>query len=134
MAHFVGILDGSGRGWGVRVPDLPGVHGGGKTPEAAIADAISAARVWAAHQLAAGKRIPKPRPLQVVIADKRADFDAKTESTVMVPLIVDAGVTVKANVSLDAGQLAAIDEEAERRGLTRSAFMASAALEKIEGR
>ncbi len=37
MTHYVGILDGSGTVWGVRVPDLPGCHGGGETPEAAIA-------------------------------------------------------------------------------------------------
>jgi len=39
---------------------------------------------------------------------------------------------VKANISLDAGLLEAIDEEAERRGLTRSALLTSAALDKIE--
>ena len=37
VTQYVGILDGSGTVWGVRVPDLPGCHGGGETPEAAIA-------------------------------------------------------------------------------------------------
>ena len=41
------------------------------------------------------------------------------------------GRLVTANISLDAGTLAAIDEGAAAHGLTRSAFMASAALEKI---
>jgi metal-responsive CopG/Arc/MetJ family transcriptional regulator len=41
---------------------------------------------------------------------------------------------VRANVTFDAGLLAAIDTEAGRRGLTRSAFLASAAREKIEAR
>lgn len=45
-----------------------------------------------------------------------------------------AGRTVRANVTFDAGLLEAIDAEAERRGLTRSAFLASAAREKIEAR
>jgi hypothetical protein len=49
-----------------------------------------------------------------------------------VPLVLDTGRPVKANLSLDAGLLNAIDEAAERRGLTRSAFLASAAREKIE--
>jgi hypothetical protein len=52
----------------------------------------------------------------------------------MVPQNVDAGVTVKANVSVDAGRLESIDEEAELRGLTRSAFTSRDAFEKIEGR
>ena len=37
-----------------------------------------------------------------------------------------------ANVTFDAGLLDTIDHEAMRRGLTRSAFLASAAREKIE--
>jgi metal-responsive CopG/Arc/MetJ family transcriptional regulator len=37
-------------------------------------------------------------------------------------------------LSLDAGLLDAIDEAAKAHGLTRSAFLASAAREKIEGR
>jgi predicted RNase H-like HicB family nuclease len=135
MTYFVGILDGSGKVWGVRVPDLPGVHGGGASPEDAIADAISAAREWAALQVAEGCTVPKPRGVKAVLADRSAGFDAEAgESTVMIPLVVDAGVAVKANISLDAGQLAAIDAEAKRLGLTRSAFMAGAALEKITGR
>jgi uncharacterized protein (DUF1778 family) len=38
----------------------------------------------------------------------------------------------KANLSIDTGLLGAIDEAAKARGLTRSAFLASAAREKIE--
>ena len=47
------------------------------------------------------------------------------------PLVLDAGRPFKANLSLDAGLLEAIDAAAERRGLTRSAFLASAAREKV---
>jgi len=50
---------------------------------------------------------------------------------IMVPVVPDAGRSAKANVSTDAGTLQAIDEEAAAHGLTRSAFIASAALEKI---
>jgi hypothetical protein len=50
----------------------------------------------------------------------------------VVPLIIELGRPVKANLSLDAGLLSAIDEAAQARGLTRSAFLASAAREKIE--
>jgi hypothetical protein len=48
-----------------------------------------------------------------------------------VPLVMETGRPVKANLSLDAGLLAAIDDAAAARGLTRSAFIASAAREKI---
>ena len=131
MAYFVGILDGSKTVWGVRVPDLPGVHGGGKSPEDAIADAVKAAREWAAYQTTHGLQIPMPRSVQAVKADASVDLDPASESLVMIPLVIDRGRPVKANVSLDAGQLEAIDAEAARRGLTRSAFLAAAALELI---
>lgn len=133
MPYYVGILDGAKRTWGVRVPDVPGCHGGGPTPEAAIADAISALREFAAHQATGGIALAPPRSVQVVIADKATQFDAAAgESVVMIPLILDRGRPVKANISLDAGLLEAIDHEAERRGLTRSGFLASAALTTIE--
>src|SRR5450756_729220 len=48
--------------------------------------------------------------------------------------LLDSGRAVRANLSLDAGLLDAIDEAAKAHGLTRSAFLASAAREKIEGR
>ncbi len=132
MAQYVGILDGAKDVWGIRIPDFPGCHGGGSTPEAALADAIGALQEFAAHQLAQGREISSPRSMQDVMRDPAAEFDARSgESFVMVPLVLDRGRSVKANISLDAGLLEAIDEEAGRRGLTRSAFFTSAALDKI---
>ncbi len=131
MAQYVGILDGKGSVWGVRIPDFPGCHGGGASPEAALADAISALREVAADHADNDIAIPAPRGLDDVRRDKEAAFDPKSETLVMVPLLLDKGRSVRANVSLDAGVLEAIDEEAARRGLTRSKFLASAALDKI---
>ncbi len=130
MPHYVGILDGSGDTWGVRIPDLPGCHGGGETAEAAIADAISAAREWAEHRNAKGAVMPASRPLRQIIRDGELDVQAG-ETAVMIPLLLDSGRPVRANLSLDASLLKAIDEAARARGLTRSAFIASAAREKI---
>ena len=39
------------------------------------------------------------------------------------PLVLNSGRPAKANLSIDAGVLAAIDAEAKRRKLTRSAFI-----------
>lgn len=132
MTYYVGILDGRGKVWGVRIPDLPGCHGGGDSPEAATTDAISAAREWVADQAARGVSIPKPRSIQKVLTDPEAAFNAKAgEAAVMIPLLIDKGRSVRANISIDLGLLEAIDAEADRRALTRSAFLASAALDKI---
>jgi len=47
-------------------------------------------------------------------------------------LLLDTGRPAKANLSIDAWLLAAIDEAAKARGLTRSALLATAARGKIE--
>jgi hypothetical protein len=57
---------------------------------------------------------------------------AEGAALAIVPLLRDAGRPAKANLSIDSGLLAAIDEAAEARALTRSAFFATAAREKIE--
>lgn len=130
MLHFVGILDGSGDVWGVRIPDLPGCHGGGPTADSAIADATSAAREWAEHGGSKGQVVPAPRQISQIMAAGEVDV-ATGEVTVMIPLLLDSGRSVRANLSLDAGLLDAIDQAAKLRGLTRSAFIASAARDKI---
>jgi len=127
MAHFFGIMDGEGGSWGVRVPDLPGCHGGGPTAGEALADAISAAREWAEHRAGKGFALPAPTPLERLLADElRAG-----EVIVDIPVLLDSGRPVRANLSLDAALLADIDEAARQRGLTRSGFIASAVRAKI---
>jgi predicted RNase H-like HicB family nuclease len=129
MAHYVGILDGSGDVWGVRLPDIPGCVGAGATPEEAIADVTGALRDVVAYKKGGDFDIPKPRSLTEILASGEVEGG---ESTVLIPLLLDAGRTVRANVTFDAGLLEAIDAAAAQRGLTRSAFLASAAREKIE--
>jgi hypothetical protein len=75
---------------------------------------------------------PWARALEALCADAevRAELEAGG-ALVIVPLILDAARPAKANLSLDAGLLEAIDDAAEARGLTRSSFLASAAREKI---
>ena len=132
MSYYVGILDGAKDVWGVRIPDVPGCYGGGAAPEAAIADATSALREVAAHWAAKGVGIKAPRSMREILDDAASGFDRDAgESLVMVPLLLDQARPVKANISLDAGLLEAIDDEARLRGLTRSGFLASAARDKI---
>jgi predicted RNase H-like HicB family nuclease len=132
MIYYVGILDGAEDVWGVRIPDLSGCHGGGPTPEAAIADAVSAMREFAEYLRGAGAALPAARALAAIMADPDSAPDVSAgESAVMIPLALDAGRTLRANVTFDAGLLEAIDAAASLRGVTRSAFLASAAREKL---
>jgi predicted RNase H-like HicB family nuclease len=131
MVHYVGILDGSGEVWGVRFPDVPGCVGGGASPEEAMEDAAAALRDVMAYKRAGRFELPEASTVSEVIASGEI---GPGEKAILIPLVLDAGRTVRANLTFDAGLLAAIDGEANRRGLTRSAFLASAVREKLEGR
>ena len=127
--NYVGILDGSRDVWGVRIPDIDGCIGGGATPEAAIADVTQALREVLAHKQSSGIAFPKASPIALIFQREKP---AKSESTVIIPVVLDAGRSVRANLTMDAGLLEAIDTAAIRAGITRSAFIASAARQKLE--
>jgi predicted RNase H-like HicB family nuclease len=132
MTYYVGILDGAEGAWGVRIPDCPGAFGAGETAERAISDAVAGLAAWAEATLKDGDALPAARSIAAIKRDPQAAPRVEDgDVAVMIPLLLDAGRTVRANLTLDAGLLAVIDAEASRRGLTRSAFMASAARDKI---
>jgi predicted RNase H-like HicB family nuclease len=128
MTRYVAIVDGKPGAFSVVIPDLPGCVSGGPTVDGALRNAVEAITLWAEDARAGGEKIPKPRTAEKLRADPDVR-DALAQGGILayVPLVLDAGRPVKANLSLDAGLLNAIDEAAESRGLTRSAFLASAA-------
>jgi predicted RNase H-like HicB family nuclease len=127
--NYIGILDGKGSVWGVRITDIDGCVGGGKTPEAAISDVTQALRDVLAYKQANGVAFPKASSIVEILKNEKL---SKSESTVIIPVVLDAGRSVRANLTLDAGLLEAIDIAASQSGVTRSAFMANAAREKLE--
>lgn len=130
MVLFVGLVDGKDGAWGVRIPDFPGCHGGGATPDAAVEDATRALREFAADMVVDGEAIPAPRSIEAILAEAKRNKEP-AGAAVLIPLLLDKSRSVRANISLDAGLLDQIDAEAKRRGLTRSSFIASAARDKI---
>lgn len=91
--------------------------------------------MWAEDAIDDGEALPPPRSIEALRADPEvAAALAEGAALAIVPLLLDSGRAVRANLSFDAGLLGAIDEAAKAHGLTRSAFLASAAREKIEGR
>ena len=132
MPRYIAVVDGKPGAYGVVVPDLPGCTSGGKTVDAALRNAVEAVRLWAEDARAEGEAMPRPRTIEAIRRDSRvAAALAECAVLAVVPLLLDAGRPAKANLSVDAGLLEAIDEAAEAHGLTRSAFIASAAREKI---
>ena len=133
MARYVALIDGKQGAYGVVAPDLPGCTSAGKTMDQAYRNAIEAVRLWVEDAKASGERLPRPRTLEALRGDPDvAAALAQGAAVARVPLLRDSGRSARANLSLDAGLLEAIDEAADAHGLTRSAFIATAAREKIE--
>ena len=87
--------------------------------------------MWVEDAIDDGEVLPPPRSVEALRADPEiASALAEGAALAIVPLLLDAG----RHLSLDAGLLDAIDEAAKAHGLTRSAFLATAAREKMEGR
>ena len=131
--RYVALIDGKPGAYGIVVPDLPGCTSAGKTIEAAQRNAVEAVRLWIEDALEEGEKIPRPRsPIELMALRDVHEALSRGAVLSMVPVLRDTGRPVKANVSLDAGILEAIDAAAKERGLTRSAFLASAARDKIK--
>lgn len=129
MRHYLALVHkDADSAFGVQFPDLPGVYSAADEPDTIIANAIEALR-FAAEDGA----LTAPTPHSEIVARE----DIRTELTkgaylISVPLIENDTATVRANVTFERGLLRAIDEEAKARGLTRAAFLASAARKEIE--
>lgn len=132
MPRYIAFIDGEVGAYGAAFPDCPGCTAMGATVDETIANANAALREWIDDRLAAGERAPEPRTADALHADRGlAEALAEATFVVSIPLILDEGRSVRVNLSLDAGALAMIDAAARERGVTRSAFLVSAARSKI---
>ena len=133
--YYLGVVEkDADSAHGIWFPDMPGCF-----PAADEFDDLprAAAELLRQHVEALesnGRAVPAPRSVVEAIGDKEVRKALKGGATTMlVPLLADPGRTVRVNVTVERGLLDQIDEAAEARGLTRSAFLAQAAREKIVG-
>ena len=132
MSHYIALIDEAEGAYGVVFPDCPGCTAMGNSVEDALENATEALREWMADRVTDGLAPPGVRSLQALRQDDSLAEDFAAGPVIAsVPLLLDAGRPVRANISLDAGLLESIDQAAKARGLTRSSFLASAAREKI---
>jgi predicted RNase H-like HicB family nuclease len=131
MARYLAVIDEDDGRLGAFFPDAPGCVAMGETEDEVIDNATEALSEWAVDVLADGGTLPPPRSYVELL--KSGDYDLGRGGMVApIPLLLETGKLARANISLDAGLLADIDEAAARRGVTRSAFLAAAAKEKIK--
>jgi len=131
MARYFAILDGKPGAFGVAFPDLSGCVAMGKSENEAYDNAVDALAEWVRDARTEGDA-PEPRPIDELRRDPDViETLAEGGAFIAVPLVIESGRPVKANISMDSGLLDAIDQAAKEAGLTHSSFMASAAREKI---
>jgi len=132
MMRYVGLVDHDKAGFGVVIPDAPGALAMGNTLDEALVEAAEVLAAWMTFEIEQGRSVPKPRSWAALKRDKEVRQSLEDGAVMaLVPLVLTSGKSVRANLSLDGGLLQAIDEAAQQRGLTRSAFLAAAAREKI---
>ena len=115
--------------FGVHFPDLPGCFSAADEIEDVIPNATEALSLWFEDADDAAE----PTPVEAVRAAAAGDL-AEGAFLVMVPWIGRHNKPARVNISLDHAMLDAIDKAAAMRRLTRSAFLAEAARNEIEGR
>jgi predicted RNase H-like HicB family nuclease len=124
MTRYIALIDGSAGAYGIVFPDLPGCTAMGTTIEQSISNAAAALHDWIEIKTEHGDPIPGPRALENLRKEPEViEALAEGSTLVTIPYIHATGKPKKANLSLDAGILDAIDEAAEKRNLTRSAFI-----------
>ena len=122
---YPAIVERAGKGFGVFFPDLPGCTSGGATLQEAAGNAEEALAghliVTAEH----GEPLPAPSDLDAIARDPEVDEVARILVRGERP-----GRSLRINVSLDEGLVAAIDRVARNR----SGFLAEAARAALAAR
>ena len=129
MKYFIALVHKDGdSAFGVSFPDLPSVFSAADIEDDLTANAIEALRLWAEDGA-----LPAPSSYEELMSrsEIRAEL-ANGAFLARIPFIEDDTRVVRANVTFEKGMLDAIDAAAKERGLTRSAFLASAARKDIE--
>ncbi|ABI66387.1 MULTISPECIES: type II toxin-antitoxin system HicB family antitoxin [Maricaulis] len=132
MPNFYAIVTQEGdSAHGIHFPDLPGCFSAADTLDEVPAKAREALSLWFEDEA-----MIAPSSLADVHEKIRNDLgyiDLMSSGSFLmsIPVVSMTGRTVKANLTMDAGLLQAIDETARERGITRSAFLADLARREI---
>jgi predicted RNase H-like HicB family nuclease len=113
--------------YGLTFPDLPGCFGAADDEGDILRMGIEALELWFEDAAPV-----EPRGAAAIAVDVAADLAAGA-FLIAVPLVRRTTRQKRVNISMDAGMLDAIDTAADGLGLTRSGFLAMAALNEIRG-
>lgn len=130
MAQVIAIVHEEKGTYGISFPDFPGCVSGGKTLDDAMRRGRETLRAHVASMIEDGETLPVVRPLDQLKKDRIFRTDSAGAMVMALPLDLPSRA-IRVNISLDENLVAAVDQAAERSGLSRSAFIAEAAKAKL---
>lgn len=120
--YFVAIIEsGDEPGYSAFFPDLPGCASAGDTIEDAARNAEEALSLHLAGLVEDGQEIPHPRRSKEIGHDP----DVREEERLLVRGELP-GKSIRLNISMDEGLVAAVDQAAKARATSRSGLLADA--------
>lgn len=122
LRHYVAMLHKGESNWGVVFPDFPGCVTVGDTLDEAGLRAIEALQGHIDAMVADNDPIPAPTPLDAV----ESDPEYPEASRLLVGVRVPTGEQ-RITITMDEHLVRAVDQDAARRGMSRSAFLAEGA-------
>lgn len=129
MSRYVALVHQGKSEFGVSFPDFPGVTSGGASFEEALSEAAEALRFAVSEMRADGAAVPAPRAIGAIrkAAAREEWYDLSEAIVALVPLLPPKAAAERINLTLEKGLVEAIDLAADKRGLSRSAWLAEAA-------
>lgn len=130
MQHYIGLIHkDADSDFGVSFPDLPGLVTAGTDLDDARRMAEEALALHVEGMIEDGEAIPEPSSLEAIMSDPAN----RGGVAVLIPLKSAARKAVRLNITLPEDVLREIDAYAEAHGMTRSGFLAQAALRQTRG-
>ncbi len=130
--RYVSFTHRDDAGYGVSFPDFPGCVSVGDSVEGAFRHGCDALEFHVEGLRNDEDQNPPPRSINAIDADPELADWREGADQVLIPLLLNRGSSRRVNISLGRGLLETIDDEARRRRVTRSAFLATAARREIE--
>lgn len=131
MKTYLAVVDkDEDSAFGLWFPDVPGCFSAADTEAEIMGNAIEAINLHL-------EGVDPAEASSLEAVRSRKDVAEALENgayLLAIPFVTMQRRAMRVNLSLDKGMVDAIDAAAEQRGLTRSAFVAEAALNEIQGR
>jgi len=131
MTHYITIVHkDKNSAYGVTFPDLPGCFSAADDAEDVIPNAMEALEFYAEDF----DTLPAPSSIKTIRTLPDIASDLKEGAyLISIPLLKNKGKSARINITMDKGLLEAIDDAAAQRKMTRSGFLAQAAVKEIGG-